>query len=308
VFVKDDRRRWVCLNEACATLFGLSAPEVLGRADDEIFSEDLARTFRSGDTSLLESGMQETIEANLPLSRGGRTVSMTKSLLVEPDGRRYIVVTVRDITDRSIDDVLLGLGDAEQRLGQRLHDEIGQRLTGVALLLRAFIDRLDSIAPQEAENASAILKSLREAIGSIRELSRSLTLVSEGETDLLRALAGQIAMSNSALELQCELIAPEVFDIGEPAKVAALCRLTREALAIAVRQGRARRAMVRVARTDHAGVLEIETDGERSNDGSCIQELTMSILRRRADLVGGTLTMRLDAEGGRHVVCTFPVE
>jgi two-component system, LuxR family, sensor kinase FixL len=175
VFVKDDGLRWVCLNEACANLLGLSASEVLARRDTEIFSEDLARAFRCGDASLLESGKRETIEASLPLSRGGRTVSMTKSLLVEPDGQRYIVVTVRDITDRkSIDDVRFGLGDADHRLGQRLHDEVGQRLTGVALLLRAFIDRLDSIAPQEAENASAILKSLRETIGSIRDLSRDL--------------------------------------------------------------------------------------------------------------------------------------
>ena len=52
---------------------------------------------------------------------------------------------------------VLEISDAEQqRLGHDLHDGLGQHLTGIALLARRFQERMATVSPSDAAEASAL--------------------------------------------------------------------------------------------------------------------------------------------------------
>lgn len=310
VFVKDERLRWIFLNDPCVDLVGRPRSEVIGRLDDDLFSEPWSRAFRCGDESVLAHGRLEVHEHSLSRSDGEQTVAIAKSLVVDPEsGRRYIIGTVHDNTERRrVERALVELGDAELcRVGKALHDEVGQRLTGVALLLRALIDKLETIDPADAETAKSILLSVRETIGGIRHLSRGLALVEQDETDLSRALRELLIQSAPGLGLSWDLDCPAPCELRAPITVTQLCRIAQEALTRAARSAGAKHAHIQVALEDPVGRLQIEDDGARVDETQGMHDIGLTLMRHRASVLGGSITMSGRAEGGTRVVCTFPL-
>jgi signal transduction histidine kinase len=220
---------------------------------------------------------------------------------------------VRDELERSSHDesrkterLWFELADAERRLlARRLHDDVGQRLTGVALLLRALIDRLESTAPSEAEGAASILGSLRETITGIRRISRGILLTPPSGMDLHQAMEDVVSSAAPALGLRCDLKAVDGDDVRDPQTISQLCHIAHGAMLDAAERGRATHVSLRLCLHDTFGALEIDDDGVAKGDA---EGDTMAVLRHRAALVGGTLTIHPHAEGGRRLVCTFRLD
>jgi signal transduction histidine kinase len=210
----------------------------------------------------------------------------------------------RDAEHTRIESMLLEIADAEhQLLARRLHDEVGQRLTGVALLLRALTDRLEAIDPAEARNASEIQSALRAAIGSIRQISRAIPIVPPDATDLRRALEELVAHHAPTLGLQCEIEAPPVLEVREQSTFCHLYLMVHQAMFMVTELGGAKRMVVRLTCGEAAGTLEIEADAWA--DGGLASDLGASILRHRADLLGDALIMQASPEGGTRMLCSF---
>jgi PAS domain S-box-containing protein len=307
VFVKDEHHRYVFLNDRCCEFVGLPRAELIGRSDYDVFPKEQADVFWDRDDFVLATGQLDVNEEKIATSGGERIISTAKSLFVDPSSsRRYIVGVIRDVTERKrLERLVLQIGDAERRrVGQDLHDEVGQRLTGVALLLQAFIDRLE--IRDDPEPARRILGVVREAIGSVRQVSRSLAPIGGEESDLHGALEELIAQSESRLRLPVELRCGRPFAIDQPATVAQLYRITQEALTNVAKHARATRAAVGVERRGHECVLDIEDDGVGIDDeGVQGKGLGLSIMRYRASMIGGSLTVKRREEGGTRVRCTF---
>jgi len=62
VFVKDTGCRYLLANSAVARATGLERDDLLGRSDDDLFPEEMARRLAESDRRILESGGTESIE------------------------------------------------------------------------------------------------------------------------------------------------------------------------------------------------------------------------------------------------------
>ena len=62
----------------------------------------------------------------------------------------------------------------QRRIGQDLHDGLGQRLTGIALLSKALAERLAGESSPEAADAAEIAKLVTETIKQARNLAKGL--------------------------------------------------------------------------------------------------------------------------------------
>jgi PAS domain S-box-containing protein len=101
VFVKDENHRWVILNDVMCELMGRPREELIGKSDYEIFPREQADVFWAYDALVLRTGKTSVNEEEITFKGVTRTISTKKSILREPEsGRRFIVGTIRDITDQ----------------------------------------------------------------------------------------------------------------------------------------------------------------------------------------------------------------
>jgi PAS domain S-box-containing protein len=102
IYLKDARRRYLCLNEAEGKILGLAAPDdAVGKAADRFVSAKRARIWRQEDTRVLVTGepLIDRIEESVGEDGSVRWLSATKAPLRNSHGAiTGIVGITRDIT------------------------------------------------------------------------------------------------------------------------------------------------------------------------------------------------------------------
>jgi PAS domain S-box-containing protein len=125
IFVKDERRRFVLVNDAMCCIVGRSRERLLGQ-DDDIFPDEQAAVFRAIDAKVIETGEENVNEESISnlSSAEVRTIITRKTRYIDPMGKRFLVGVIRDVTDRK---------RLEGELGQaRKLEAVGQLAAGIA--------------------------------------------------------------------------------------------------------------------------------------------------------------------------------
>ena len=105
----------------------------------------------------------------------------------------YIIATGIDITERKrLEKAILEISAREQRrIGQDLHDGLGQHLTGIAFMSKVQEQKLAEKGSPDAADAAKIVRLVNEAINKTRELSRGLLpVVSDRGPDVCACSSG----------------------------------------------------------------------------------------------------------------------
>jgi PAS domain S-box-containing protein len=101
IFVKDEQHRLVVVNDAFCALLGRTRADIVGRTDFDFVPAEEARIFQAKDKIVLQTGTPDENEESLTNAAGIRHWIVTrKSLIRTPDGGRYIVGVITDITER----------------------------------------------------------------------------------------------------------------------------------------------------------------------------------------------------------------
>jgi len=101
ILMKDRNYRWVSINENLARDFGFRPEEVVGKADADLFSSELAAKYHADDVRVMETGKTEAIEEKY-IQEGRETwVNTIKTPVRDASGVIVGVLGVFwDITDR----------------------------------------------------------------------------------------------------------------------------------------------------------------------------------------------------------------
>lgn len=152
--------------------------------------------------------------------------------------------------------------DAERRrVGRELHDDLGQRLTGVSLLAEALRGSLTTKDPGLAGHAEAIQSAASDAIAQVRRLARGLMPVGPDAGDLNSALK-ELARSTSLGNVECVFDHAKGIAIKDQDIATNLYRIAQEAVSNAIRHGRATRVSIRLDQDDDAKIrLTIADNG-----------------------------------------------
>src|SRR6202035_4980113 len=112
----------------------------------------------------------------LTRSGGLRLISWSNTVLTDSDQVTHIIATGIDITERKeLERAVLAIGTREQRrIGQDLHDGLGQRLTGIAFMGKVLEQRLAEASLPEATEAARIVQLVNDSIRMTRELAHGL--------------------------------------------------------------------------------------------------------------------------------------
>ncbi len=203
----------------------------------------------------------------------------------------------------------------QQRIGNDLHDGLGQDLTGIALMLRGIGAQLRREGSDACTDIEEVIGLVNAAIESTRSLARGLSPVSaerDGLAAALQALAAR-ATERYGIPVAFEARVAEPLPSDETAATH-VYRIAQEALTNAMRHSRA--TEVSIVLTASGGELQLEvTDNGLgfppagsnggTNEGS--GGLGLKIMRYRAQMLGGNLALGRSEAGGAIVRCTCPL-
>jgi PAS domain S-box-containing protein len=230
------------------------------------------------------------------------------------DGIPMKTMVIRDVSGiRELQRQLVSITeDQERRIGQELHDDIGQEMTGATMLTEALISdlkRLDAGA-EVLGLAERIHTRLVRSRGVVRKLARGLALVvidADGLCHELEELATSIRALHS---LDCVWDPPELSLNIDPEMATQLFRIAQEAVNNALKHSGA--SVIEIAMTGKTSLnsweLKIADNGKgfaQTATNGAVGGMGLRIMQYRAKLIGGAIEIQVPDEGGTIVVCKF---
>lgn len=208
---------------------------------------------------------------------------------------------------RRLEQKILDISDDERRrIGQDLHDGLGQHLTGVAFLSKALQQRLTSKALPEAEDATKIATLVSESIGQTRALARGLSPVGLEQGGLSGSLIQLTNATAGVFGIRCNFHPDERIELNNLRIETHLYRIAQEAINNAIRHGKATAIDIWISTHDNGTTLSVEDNGVGFGPKNDHVGLGLQIMHFRAKMIDGTLNISRREKGGTTVACTIP--
>lgn len=296
------------VNPAAERMFGYSAPEMVGKDVSMLLSKAFrgahGRFPRKHHTTgaAVVHGIPREIEAR---RKNGSTFPVEWSV-GEVENLGLFTGVLRDISRRKeLEREVVRIATLEQqRIGQDLHDECGQQLTALGLLLNGLTEMIKDPPPAVAEMIQKIAHRLQEVSHHVHSIAQGLALVGVKNSDFHGALEELVARLGQATQIHCTYHADEGTAVDSDAEATQLFHIAQEACTNAVKHADAKELAVRLLARDNAVILEIRDDGrgvgDEPGDG-----LGLRIMRNRAAVIGADFSIRPAQPTGTIITCAL---
>ena len=282
----------------------LTAENLAGQRVTDLLPAPLAELAMENIVKTTETGEAHTFFSQYFLP--GRIRELEVRLA--PTGRWEVLALVRDVTDRKLlEKEILDIANQEQmRIGQDLHDGLGQHLTGITFLTRALEKKLSLQGLPEAAEAAEIGQLVIQALSQTRNLARGIFPVELESTGLVPAFRELASTVEKLFNISCLVECAEPETISSRSVANHLFRLAQEAVNNSVKHGQARRVIIGLQDRDGRTELSIRDDGVGlPRDGIKMKGLGLRIMSYRAQKIGGALGIESPESGGTVVTCRF---
>jgi PAS domain S-box-containing protein len=311
VAVLDRSGAIVRFNRACERTSGRRVDDVKGVHLSELFeSADECARMRTAVAQWLAGGGPGEVDGCWIGERGERRIiTWSGSVLRDAGGEvEYVIATGNDVTERKrLERGLLEISGREQRrIGQDLHDGLGQHLAGTAFMSKALQQKLEDRSLAEAAEASKIVGLVNEAIEKTRELSRGLLPVVSDADGLMSALRRFAEEVQDLFHVSCRFVCDRPVRVDDVTVATHLFHVAQEAVSNAIKHGRARMVVISLTALDDLGRLAVQDDGvgiPAAPPGR--HGMGLQIMRHRASMIGGSLVVG-GSSRGTIVECLFP--
>ena len=293
-------------NQAQLKLFGYVPGEYLGHLFLE-FCPDPGR----GRELLRRLMARETVR-NFSMTRQAKDGTIHQTLVDaisfwEGDRFLHSAIFLRDISDRvQLEKEILQVGERErQRMSRDLHDGMGQLLAGTAYLTEAVRKKLVGKALPESRELGRIQEVIKEAIGQARSLARGLRPVDPEPNGLMLALEALAKQTSHLFHIRCHFNCPRPVLISDNTVATHLFWIAQESVTNAIKHGKSKRIEILLNRTPKRINLAVKNNGLSLITQPGINPgMGLRIMRYRAGIIGGSLAIQTEADGGVTIVCT----
>lgn len=309
VYMKDIEGRYIYVNETCAGVFRRAVDEVIGKTGADLLPKTAAAKAASIDQQVLEQNRAiETTESfmrddgphywlttrfpicgadNRPMMVGGAAIDITENKRLERE--------IQEISERE-----------KRRIGQDLHDGLGQYLTGIACMVKVVEQKLEARDLPESGDVKKITTMVNETIAQSRDLARGLCpveLENNGLHAALQELAGRVSRAN----INCTFKSPQMIRVYDNAAAVHLYRIAQEAVNNAIKHGRSKNITIGLGAQNNQVLLTIEDDGAGFPErGMKTEGMGLRVMNYRAGMIGATVTIECPPAGGTLLKCLVP--
>ena len=300
-------------NEAAEDIFGYEAGEVIGENVNVLMPSPYREEHDEYLRSYHETGRKRIIGIGREVRgrrKDGSTFPMDLAVSEVELGDRVIFTgIVRDISERRrLEKEILNVSEEERRrIGQDLHDGLGQMLTGIGLLSQDLTRQLEEEGHERAEDLAEITDHLKEADQYARDLSHGLIPVDVEANGLTEALRRLSQNAERLFNVDCAFREVGTVLIHNNTAATHLYRIGQEAVSNAVRHGSADDVKIILASGDEQIRLQVRDNGTGFEDGATDGSgMGVHIMNYRARIIGGTLEISSELGKGTVVTCTLP--
>lgn len=312
--VSADRRGVITrVNPQTQVVFGYAAEELVGQNVNilmpspyrEEYDSYINRYFQSRDPHII--GVSHEVWAQC---KDGRVFPVELAVNVIDRPESFIGI-IRDISRRKEleKEVVDAASNEQRRIGQDIHDGIGQELTGLRYMAQTHAESLAQQSSPHAPTAERMTQWLTTVQQQLRDIIRRLVPVEVDKQGLVAALRGLAQRTSERHDLVCEFQCQKPVAIADTALATHLYRIVQEAVANAVRHAHATHIGIGLTEYEDALRLQVADDGSgipptpERNTGIGLRSMAY-----RAGLIGATLTVRAGEQGGTTVTCAVPKE
>jgi PAS domain S-box-containing protein len=225
-------------------------------------------------------------------------------------GERFWLTVLQDATARRQleREVLEASNREQQRIGNDLHDGLGQELTGIALLLRGLENRAEREAPALSPAIEEVALLVNDAIFTTRALARGLSPVTFDRGGLALALEELSRRLSAMFHINVRCEADDRLDRGlESVNALHLYRIAQEAVTNAAQHGAAGQVSIELRFDAERGLLRIQDNGHGFTPAMHHSKgLGLRIMHYRAQMMAGSLRIESARSRGTVVSCWFP--
>lgn len=220
-----------------------------------------------------------------------------------------VVGALYDLTERrKLEQQVLDIVVHERRrIGNDLHDGLGQDLTGLSMVADSLITALSRKSLPEVRLAEKLNVGLQRALAKTRSLARGLNPVDIDARGLLSALAEMAVQIRDVYRVECVFQCEQEILFRENQPATQLFRIAQEATTNALRHGGAKHIAINLASLGDWAELRIVDDGIGfPSDAPAGQGMGLRIMHYRAGLFGGQVQVGPAPGGGTQVLCRIP--
>jgi two-component system sensor histidine kinase UhpB len=210
---------------------------------------------------------------------------------------------------RRLEHELLEITEKERRrIGLDLHDDLGQRLSGVALMVKGLQLKLAKQGFADAKEAGKIHKLIEQAMDHASDVAHDLATLDFRDKALPDALRELSQHARNSFRITCRFQSTGDVPVLEGNVVRQLYKITQEALTNAIKHGKARRVGIALATDADKLMLTIRNSGVpfpsvvSRNAG-----MGLRIMNYRANLIEASIEIKPGKPDGTIVTCKLPI-
>ncbi len=241
-----------------------------------------------------------------------RIVHEQGEVMFDREGKPVRMIgTVHDITEqKKLEREILNIStDEQRRIGQELHDGLGQELTGLNYLAKSLQRKLQAKGSAEAGTAAELAEGIPQVVGQLQTIVKGLVPLEVDGGDLVPALHSLAENVAERTGVSCRFKSRGRVQMSDDNRAVQLYRIAQEAVNNAVKHGQSQR--ITLALTSNHDQIRLEVGDDGIGVGRDVDKALGSglrIMRYRAGVIGGRFDIRQRTGGGTLVVCILPRE
>ncbi|MBN2403203.1 MAG: hypothetical protein JXN64_12485 [Spirochaetes bacterium] len=195
-----------------------------------------------------------------------------------------------------------------QRIGQDLHDGIGQNLTAVTFLIEALREKMKDYAGYMIYDIDEIDNLVRKSIIQTRSIAKVLSPVEMNKSGLYSALSEMASTIEKVFNVSCEISRRGNFFIDDNQAAIHLYYITREAVTNAIKHGRA--GNIHICLTSENSILKLMVldDGTGCKENEMGSGMGLRIMKYRASMIGAEFFAKNRTKKGFEIKVVLNVE
>jgi len=219
--------------------------------------------------------------------------------------RLHAAIAERERLERE----LLEITEKERRrIGLDLHDDLGQKLSGIALMTKGLELRLTKQNAGEAVEAGKIHALVQQTMSHASEVAHDLATLDFEKKELTEALRELASRARELYAISCRFKTTGHIPPLKPNVVTQLYKIAQEAVTNAVKHGKTKRVGIDLSNGSDKIVLTIENTGRPFPDlNTKGTGMGVRIMNYRASLIGASLEIKGTEPDGTLVTCSLPV-
>jgi len=211
---------------------------------------------------------------------------------------------------RRLENELLEIAENERRrIGFDLHDDLGQKLTGASMLIKALEQKLAAEGQSCAADAANIHGLITDIINHTHNLAHEFSSLDVKGDDLITVLKGLAANVEKMFSIKCEFNVAGSPPELPPNTMMQLYKIAQEAVSNAIKHGKAKDLGISLVQQGIKLVLAIKNSGVPfSAPASAKDRMGLKIMNYRANTIGASLGIKPLNNSGTIVSCELPVK